>query len=261
MNTNDEKSLETATANLLDSFTTQRPRRSLLKGAMAGLGAGAALGATSLFEGTAAFAHANTSSKGSKKPTAQQIFDIGVTAERLAVTTYTNAIQNAGALGLTSTEVDYLSAALVEEQIHELFFESLGGKAITSTFSYPNGAATFTNLSTFISAQQTLEGAFDSAFLVLVYQLGEMGQYRLAQIMAQIACIEAEHRALGRAIGGLDPADNWAYTPVLLKTILDAPTVIADAGYLSPAVGNSYQYQQVSINNAGVTNRVPYVAQ
>lgn len=258
MSTNDEKSLETATANLLNSFSAQRPRRALLKGAVASLGAGAALSATSLFEGTAAFAHG---SKGSKKPTAQQIFDIGVTAERLAVTTYTNAIQNATALGLTTTEIDYLQAALVEEQIHELFFESLGGKALTSTFSYPNGAATFTNLSTFISTQQTLEGAFDSAFLVLVYQLGEMGQYRLAQIMAQIACVEAEHRALGRAIGGLDPADNWAYTPVLLKTILDAPTVIADAGYLSPTAGNSYQYQQVSINNAGVTNRVPYAAQ
>ena len=259
MNTNDEKSLETATANLLNSFTAQRPRRALLKGAVASLGAGAALGATSLFEGTAAFAQ--TSKGSSKKPTAQQIFDIAVTAERLAVTTYTNGLQNASALGLSSVDVEYLAAALVEEQIHELFFESLGGKAITSTFSYPNGAATFTNLSTFISAQQTLEGAFDSAFLVLVYQLGEMGQYRLAQIMAQIACVEAEHRALGRVIGGLDPADNWAYTPVLLKTILDAPIVIANAGYLSPTAGNSYQYHQVSINNAGVTNRVPYAAE
>jgi hypothetical protein len=85
-----------------------------------------------------------------------------------------------------------------------------------------------------------------------------MGQPRLAQIAAQIACIESEHRALGRDIGGLVPADNWAYAPVFLESVSDAPAAVAAAGYLSPVSGNSFTYKQVSTEFDGVVFRTPF---
>jgi hypothetical protein len=254
MHTDDKQSLfDTATANLLESFSSRSPRRALLKGAVASVSAGAAMGAGSLL-------NLNTVQAHKKSSFLQQVFDIAVTAEQLAVTTYTNAIINAAVLGIAGNDLVYLQAALIEEQIHELFFEAAGGKPLASTFSYPNGAMTFTDLPTFIATQQQLEGIFDSAFLVLVRELGQIGQYRLAQIMAQIATIEAEHRALGRLIGNLSPADNWAFTPIFLKTILDAPAAIAAADYLSPVIGNSYTYQQVSTYQPGlvISYTTPY---
>ena len=41
----------------------------------------------------------------------------------------------------------------------------------------------------------------------------QLGQPQLAQIASQIATVESDHRTLGRAIAGLEPADNWTYAP------------------------------------------------
>ncbi|MBE3568535.1 MAG: ferritin-like domain-containing protein, partial [Thermogemmatispora sp.] len=157
-------------------------------------------------------------------------------------------------------DLAYLKAALVEEQIHQQFFTANGGQSLADTFSFPKGAQTFSDLKTFIETQQQLEGVFDSAFLAAIKEFAAMGRPDLAQVAGQIACIEAEHRALGRVIGGLSPADNWAFTPVLIATVADAPQVVQDAGYLSPTEGNSYRYHEVSTEDAGVEQRVPFVA-
>jgi hypothetical protein len=167
-------------------------------------------------------------------------------------------LNNADKLGITGDELDYLKAALVEEQIHQQFFTANGGQSIAATFSFPKGAQTFTDLKTFIDTQQQLEGVFDSAFLAAIKEFAQLGRPDLAQIAGQIACIEAEHRALGRVIGKLSPADNWAFTPVLIATVGDAPALVKKAGYLSPESGNSYTYQEVSTNDAGVEQRKPF---
>lgn len=110
----------------------------------------------------------------------------------------------------------------------------------------------------FIATQQQLEGVFDSAFLAAVKEFGLQGRPDLSQIAAQIACIESEHRALGRAIGGLVPADNWAFAPVLVAKVGDAPALVAKAGYLSPVDGNSYTYAPVTTNDPGIIYRSPF---
>jgi len=56
------------------------------------------------------------------------------------------------------------------------------------------------------------------------------------------------------------PADNWAFSPVLLATVGDAPALVQKAGFLSPVSGNSYHYQEVSIDNSGVEQRKPFSA-
>lgn len=263
-------SKEEATAKLTASFSTARSRRSLLKGAvtasgitLAGIGALNALPArASVINNGAAFGIAQglgaTSSTAATADSIASILSIARTAEQLAVTFYSNGLNNADKLGITGDELDYLKAALVEEQIHQQFFTANGGQSIAATFSFPKGGQTFTDLKTFIDTQQQLEGVFDSAFLAAIKEFAQLGRPDLAQIAGQIACIEAEHRALGRVIGKLSPADNWAFTPVLVATVGDAPALVKKAGYLSPESGNSYTYQEVSTDDAGVEQRKPF---
>ncbi len=233
-------------------------RRNLLKGAVAG-----AVGVTGLAVAGAALGHqrasASTATVNKKCITPiADILTIARTAERLAVTFYSHGLQNADKLGLRAYEREYLRAALIEEQIHELYFAKAGGKYLASTFSFPQGPATFEHLKLFIATQQQLEGVFDSAFLAGVKEFALQQRPDLAQVSAQIACIEAEHRALGRAIGGMIPADNWAFTPVLIGKVGDAPALVAKAGYLSPKNGNSYTYKQVSVDFSSVVYRTPF---
>ncbi len=231
-------------------------RRNLLRNAVVG-----AAGVTGLAVAGGAFyansAHAAASHSNCVTPI-KDIFTIARTAERLAVTFYTHGLNNADKLGITGADRTYIRAALIEEQIHELFFASAGGGYLASTFSFPEGPKTFEDLATFIATQQQLEGVFDSAFLAAVKEFGLQGRPDLSQIAAQVACIESEHRALGRAIGGLIPADNWAFTPVLIGKVGDAPALVAKAGYLSPVNGNHFTYEQVPVGGGGVTYRSPY---
>ena len=249
MKTPDEMPKESALSDLVASLSVRKSRRTLMKGAAVGAGV-AALGAGALLLPRGAI-RASGGGEGSET-SIKDIFSIAATAERLAVTTYTNAIANAGKLGISGDNLVYLKAALVEEQLHELFFVANGGVPLTSTFSYPHGAKTFQSLEVFIETQQQLEGVFDSAFLAAIKEFAYMGQPILAQIAGQIACIESEHRALGRVIGGLTPADNWTYAPVLVESVSDGPGALAAAGYLSPKSGNSFTYHQVSTDFPGV---------
>jgi len=182
----------------------------------------------------------------------QSIFSVARTAEQLAVTFYTNGVRNAAQLGFTPTQLGQIQAALVEEQLHQLLFTAQGGLSLADTFSFPQGAKTFTDLQTFIATQQQLEGVFDSAFLAAVREFAEIGEPVLAQIAAQIAPVEAEHRALGRAIAGLEPADNFTYQPVLVSFVADAPAAVTAAGFLSPVPGNTYKYVQVDTSTPGI---------
>jgi len=232
-------------------------RRNVLKGAIAG-----AAGATGLAVAGTAFLSNSAKPASAHKSNCvtpiAEIFTIARTAERLAVTFYTHGLNNADKLGITGADRAYIRAALIEEQIHELFFASAGGGYLASTFSFPEGPKTFEDLATFIATQQQLEGVFDSAFLAAVKEFGLQGRPDLSQIAAQVACIESEHRALGRAIGGLIPADNWAFTPVLIGKVGDAPALVAKAGYLSPVNGNHYTYEQVPVGGGGVVYRSPF---
>jgi hypothetical protein len=257
MHKDDEKSLETVTAMVSETFSTPQPRRTVLKGALAGLATGTVLSASTLISPTTAQAHSDSYTAQAK------ILDIAVTAERLAVTFYSNVIANATALGLTARQRSYLQAALVEEQIHEQFFESLGAHPLTSTFSFPAGASTFTSIRNVIQTQQQLEEMFDSTFLAGVFELAAQSNYRLAQILAQIAVVEGEHRVLGCVIGdqcglpGYDPAGDRVYAPVLVAKVDDAPAILTNAGYLSPASDNSFNYEPVSITYPGINYHTP----
>lgn len=263
-------SKEEAYAKLMASFNTPRSRRSMLRGAatatgiaVAGAGVLSALPAHAMVAGggVASGQAVNMGLLSSSRATTDSIVTIltvARTAEQLAVTFYTNGINNASQLGISGDNLDYLKAALIEEQIHQQFFAANGGQSLATTFSFPNGAKTFTDLNTFIATQQQLEGVFDSAFLAAIFEFAQLGRPDLAQIAGQIATVESEHRALGRVIGSLSPADNWAFSPVLIATVGDAPALVEKAGYLSPTSGNSYTYQEVSTSDASILYQKPF---
>jgi len=224
----------------LNAFEQRIPRKTLLQGAVAASAAAASL------ELLSRTGHAQT------PESATTIFSIAATAEQLAVTFYTNGVNNAAALGLTGATLDAFKAFLIEEQIHLNFFVANGGKPLTSTFSFPKGAATFTSLANFIATQQQLEGAFDSAFIAAAYEFAQMGMPDLTRIACQIAMIEEGHRTVGRYVGGLDPAEENVFAPQLVATVGDAPAVLTAAGYLSPVAGNTYTYAPADFTTASL---------
>ena len=258
MKTPDEKSLETATSNLMHSFSARRSRRSLLKGAAIGATGVAAAGAGALLLPKRA-AHASGGAEGAED-TIPQILSIAATAEELAVTFYSHGIANASKLGISGPNLAYLEAAVIEEQIHRDFEVAAGGKPLTNTFSFPHGNATFEHLGLFITTLEQLEEAFIAAYLAAVKEFALLNQPGLAQLAAQICGIENEHRALGRDIGSLIPADNWAFSPALVESVGDAVDVLAAEGFLSPKTGNSFTYHAVSTAGHGVINRKPFSA-
>lgn len=244
-----------------DEQKTRDSRRSFLRNTTLGAVGSAGLvaaGAALITSHNSDAAHASSAS--GKVTSISDILTIGRTAERLAVTFYTQGLAHADYLGLYGADLLAIGAALVEEQIHENYFAKAGGKVLTSTFSFPHGGETFTNLNLFIETQQQLEGVFDSAFLSAIREFAAQGRPDLAQLAGQIAAVEADHRALGRYIGRMAPADNWAFYPVLVAKVGDAPALVKKAGYLSPRKGNSYAYKQVSTKATGITYTTPYVA-
>jgi Ferritin-like domain len=249
MKTPEEMSKETPTM-----LVGKSSRRSLLRGAVAG----AAVGASALWLPKNVLASTDTEGP---EDTIVQILSIAATAEQLAVTFYSNGIANANALGIKGDNLLYLKAAVVEEQLHENFLVANGGTSLTSTFSFPNGAATFQDLNTFITTLNQLETDFVAAYLAAVSEFSQYNQPRLAQIAGQILAIESEHRAIGRSISpNIQVPNNRAYAPALLESVGDAVDALSAQGYLSPKSGNSYTYSAVSLMDSYVTVRTPVVA-
>jgi Ferritin-like domain len=243
------KEKEKATSTLLASYAARRSRGTFLKGAVA---AGLAVVGADLLPALPAAADEEIDAP-------QTIFNIGATAKALAVTFYSYGVREADDLRLTGINLDNITAALIEEQLHYDFFVAHGGTPRTTTFSFPHGEDTFDHLDLFLATQQQLEGTFASAFIAAVYELAAQRQPDLARIACQIAMIESEHRALGRQIGAeqisqasFDPAANWVFAPQLMDDMNDAPKVLAAAGYLSPKSDNRFTYHHVDFSSASL---------
>lgn len=250
--------------NLAEPIVTVRhpSRRALLRGAA--VGAAGVVGATAVGAGVLSVfprGIAQAAASSSKCiDSVQTILNIAATAEQLAVTFYSNGIANAKALGISGVNLDYLKAAVVEEQLHENLLVAAGGKSLTSTFSFPSAGKTFSDLDTFINTLNQLESDFESAYLIAISELAQQNQPGLAVLAGQIATVEAEHRVIGRSIEtSIKVPNDRAFTPVLVGSVGEAVTALTDQGYLSPKQGNNYSYKAVSTNDSSVYWRKPFV--
>jgi hypothetical protein len=191
---------------------------------------------------------------------------------------------NPGSAG-DSSNVSYVRAALGQEFAHAGLLRSLlkiSGPSTSpvQTFYFPAG--TFDNLTTsdgktpsFIGTLEALENAFIGAYLTAVrafaYMAAQTGADRgtyyvlngstlgsdslgyFAQVAAAIMGVECEHRALGRDIAGLAPADNLYYEGTDgLDGVYNGPNsaVVALTPFLTPSNGAAYQLSD-AVSNLG----------
>jgi len=197
-----------------------------------------------------------------------QILVAAEIAEALAVTTYTNIINNAPFFTrLASDDQGYLNAARQEEMSHYLLEKSVSKQDSPFTrFFYPNNM--FANAQVTLNTLVTLEEAFIAAYLVGVRRFSTNN---LKVTAGRIMGIESDHRTLARVIapgvaaqdGGpiehitgiqgvsedVDPPNNNGYERTLgwtdiqqavnaLLTFVDPARAMA-AGF---DIGKSYQF-------------------
>jgi len=224
------------------------------------------------------------------------IFTAALIAEDLATTFYYNGLiggviqdpKLAGPGGsITSgqalnTNVNYLQAALSQEIIHANLLRSLLGISGATndpvqTFYIPAGS--FDTLTPFLSLLDTLENAFIGAYLAATRQFAYMAAQTQSQLVAfansdrthtfsapeleyysQVAAsilgVECEHRALGRVIGALRPANNLSYEQTAgITNVFNGPTsaVAALTPFLKPSTGPGYSLQAALKGQAAVS--------
>ncbi len=258
--------------------TSRTSRRSMLKGAAAGVAGLAAAGGlvggglylTSKDHGANAAGIGDSGTNRTQlqnnavqNPKAnaaaiQNILNIAVTAEMLGVTFYKRTLMNADALDLGPNARRDIQAALIEEQLHQNFLMQQGAKPLTSMFSFPFGNRTFADFGAFFQTQQLLESTFIAAYLAATKEFAMMGRGDLAQIASQIGGVEAEHRVIGRVIAAKAPANNLGFEQVTLKKVADAPAVLKKAGFLTPVKTNSWGYTAQQAAMDGVVGTTPW---
>ncbi len=242
-----------------------------------GIGAAAS---SVLLSGTSAKAQQNGSQA---MDSTAEMFTAFLIAEDLATTFYYNGligavVQDPNLAGPGGTvrkpaasgnagNVDYLGAAIYQEAQHANFFRAkLTGSPMHpekdpyQTFYFPAG--TFDTLSSFLGILDALENAFIGAYIILIQELGYKAvqaangtltgfdarftskQYQLlASVAGSILGTEAEHRVLGRVIGGTDPANNFTFLQTDGLTSIyngSSSAVVALTPFLTPATGPGY---------------------
>jgi hypothetical protein len=161
-------------------------------------------------------------------------------AEALAVTTYTNIINNSPFFkAIPDDDQGYLIGARQEEMSHYLLEQSVTDQPSPFTmFFYP--PKMFSDAQTTLNVLVTLEDAFIAAYLVGVRNFSTRN---LRVTAARIMGIESDHRTLARVVGGdvtstfggpiesitgiqkvaesIDPPNNNGYERTLCWTSID----------------------------------------
>lgn len=223
-------------------------RRTVLGGGTLGVAA-AALGALTPLT---AFAKSTP-----RSDSLTQYFDILATGEALFTTFYQLAVLHHEALGLRGASLQAIQAIATEEEIHLRLAQAQGGTPATLHFSFPDGAATFRDLGTFLRTQQLAEELTNGALNAWVSDMATNGQVRLAQLGAQLQQVEGGHRAVGRVLAEESPFENWAFGPIVLGSFLQVPQAVTAAGFLSPRPGNDFPFTPAPATFPGVINTTP----
>lgn len=154
----------------------------------------------------------------------QTIINLAATAELFATTHYLAAINGAQALGLGEVQLNYMKAGLLAEQDHLELLQSLGATPVVNEFYVPE--TLFSDVNLFAAITEVAETTFVAAYLAAT-RIWSQSQdtAAFAVTAAQIAAVEAEHRALVRQIGGA-LANNISYAQFQFPNVSDAVPVL-----------------------------------
>lgn len=230
-------------------------RRSLLKGGV-GLAAGASAFSFSHMFGMFSVA-AQTDGDDP-----QLILDLACTAEALACTSYYTAINQADALGLTEEQVNQLQAFLDSELKHKQFLEANGATALATEFYTPVGV--YEDLNLFVSTTNTLENLFVAAYLSATRRFAELGNPLLAATTAQVMGVEAEHQALIRLMGGLQPSFQTLKEALFYNTSevqpFAQPFLEGGDGFEGPTPFPGAEAINALVQDEGVISVTPFIS-
>ena len=127
--------------------------------------------------------------------------------------------------------VRYLQAGLDSEVKHAATLAHAGAKSPITAVYFP--ASTFTRMGSstdagsFLGVLDALETAFVGAYLAAIGEFITLGHPDLAELAGEIMGVEAEHRALGRVIAGVDPANNLTLEKTPFTAVSQAGTALA----------------------------------
>ncbi|MBK8029327.1 MAG: twin-arginine translocation signal domain-containing protein [Chloroflexi bacterium] len=144
----------------------------------------------------------------------QLMLNIACTAETFACTHYYNALQNAEALALTAQEQNWLRSFLDSELKHKQFLEANGATSLATVYLVRWSV----HRSRPVHRHQQYRGKLVCrGVLRATRRLAELGNSLFAATTAQVAAVEAEHQALIRLMGGLQPSFQTAKEPLFFN--------------------------------------------
>lgn len=229
-------------------------RRNFIKGGAAVAAGASAFSFSKMFGVTSAFAQGDGDDP-------QLILNLAATAEALACTSYYTAINSADALGLTGSQVSQLRAFLDSELKHKNFLEANGAVPLTLEFYTPVGL--FADLDLFVSTTNTLENLFVAAYLSATRRFAELGNSLLAATTAQVMGTEAEHQALIRLMGGLQPSFQVLKEALFYNTSEVAPFaqpfLEGGDGFEGPTAFPGDEAILALVGDEGVVGGVPFI--
>lgn len=232
---------------------SQISRRSLLKGGAVAAGA-SVVGFSQVFGSTHLFAQG-----GGDDP--QTILNLAATAETFACVHYFTAINSADALQLSAGEISQLRAFLDSELKHKQFLEANGAQALATEFFVPENL--FSDRNVFVQTTNTAENWFVAAYLAATRRFAELGESLLAATTAQVMGVEAEHQALIRLMGGLQPSFQTLKEPLFWNTSevapLFQPFLEGADGFVGPAAFPGAEAIAALVGDEGVTNVTPFI--
>jgi hypothetical protein len=190
-------------------------RRSFLKGA-------AGVSAAAVFN--SAFGFSRVFGRQMEDDDLQTILNLAATAELFASTHYLAGINGAADMGLAEAQVNYLKAGFLAEWDHYVLLTGLGAVPVVTEFYVPE--TLFSDVALFATITEVAETAFVGAYLAATRIFSKSAETTaFAVTTAQIAAVEAEHRALVRQIGGLLP-NNTSYAQYTLFNVSSAVPVL-----------------------------------
>lgn len=190
-------------------------RRSLIKG-------GAVLSAAGIFNSV--FGFSRVLGQDMENDDLTTIINLAATAELFATTHYLAAINNAEALGFGEAQLNYMKAGFIAEQDHLELLMSLGAEPVVTEFYVPE--TLFSDVALFAATSEVAETTFVAAYLAATRIFASTPDaVAFAVTTAQIAAVEAEHRALMRQIGG-SLANNISYAQYQFDNVSDAVPVL-----------------------------------
>jgi hypothetical protein len=192
------------------------------------------------------------------------IINIAATAEAMAVTLLGAAIQGApgyhnpdGTQGLAPGIVSILKAAQASEQAHYIFLTKAGAKPLTLTFNIPN-AEIATDSTTLFQTIETLETAFQAAYMTAGREFAAMRKPDLVKVAFQIGGVECEHRALARLALGDALPHNLAFETKMFDQVSQAAAALKKLGFIG-GKNNPVSYGDFAgtVDNAGMSELTP----